>query len=323
MASVYDVASTFAARVKRRDDLARARVAAIYGQIQDETRDELTALLGKIARTGELTAAALYRRDRLETLLRTLERRIARAAAPVGTEIRAARRAAVDLGAKQAEKTLLSIDASFVRAPVEALEAQIGFLGDGSPLRATLERLGPLASERMERSLLDGVAQGRSPRDIAAVAVRESDVARPKALTIARTETLRSYRSASLENYRANADVVSGWVWLAELDADTCPVCWAMHGTVHGLEEEFGSHPQCRCSPSPLVPGVEAPARGVDLFEQLPEPEQQQVLGPASYELYRQGRLGLEDLVGYRDDPDWGPVRYRRSLEAIGARRAA
>jgi SPP1 gp7 family putative phage head morphogenesis protein len=171
-------------------------------------------------------------------------------------------------------------------------------------------------------ALTHAVAVGRSPRQTARE-IREAlggDLNR--ALTIARTEHLRAYRGASLRSYQENADILRGWQWRASPSRRTCPVCLAMDGTEHPLDEAFGSHVNCRCTPIPLLRDRPTPARetGEEWFARQPAAVQREMLGPGKYALYQQGQIGLADLVGVTHDPQWGTVRYQRSIRELRAK---
>ena len=153
-----------------------------------------------------------------------------------------------------------------------------------------------------------------------------------RALTISRTEVLRSYRTASLRSYQANSDIMEGWVWHGARDSRECAFCWSQEWSLHGLIEPFASHPRCRCSPIGRTVGWEAilgeKGRGIpdtrpkiekgeDLFEQLPDERKRAILGLAKFAAYQNGKLKLEDVAGFRRDKKWGPVGYERSLRDI------
>lgn len=106
-----------------------------------------------------------------------------------------------------------------------------------------------------------------------------------------------------------------------------CAVCWAMHGSVHPLDELFGSHANCRCSNPPL-PHTSSPElapaipTGEQRFAGLDDATQRRILGPGKWDLYRAGELKLADLVGTGTAGPWGTVRFERSLSSIRAGRA-
>jgi SPP1 gp7 family putative phage head morphogenesis protein len=215
------------------------------------------------------------------------------------------------------------------RLPVGAMNAMVGRLADGSPLSRLLAELGPEASNAIKGVLLKGVAQGYNPRKVAREMRKSLGGNMSRALRISRNEQLRAYREASLEAYRQNEGLVHGWLWIASLSPRTCPLCIAEHGSFHPLNEPFASHISCRCSPVPWTKsfaelGIEGvpdtrpplPESGESWFARQSPQYQESLLGPGKYEAYRAGQIQLSDLVGRRNDPNWGPSRYVKSLDA-------
>lgn len=305
--------------------------------------DQLVADMEQAAQDGESVSLAwLFRQDRYHALLRQVDAQINDLAPYYEGLITADQLDAIQTALEAFERLTMfqlppqpTVGVTFNRLPVSALEHLVGTLADGSPLRALLDELGPAASKRVRDELIQSVGLGRHPHETARRIRDALDGNQSRANAIARTEQLRAHRSASLEAYQANADIMDGWVWHAKLDTTTCAYCWAMHGTVHRTDDLFASHVNCRCSPIPRTktwaelgfPGVpetrlEVP-RGVDVFETLAPHEQVQILGPAKYAAYKSGALDLVDLIGQKDDPKWGRVGWERSLrDALGARRA-
>ena len=248
------------------------------------------------------------------------------AAEQVITETQRAAVAAAHSEARQLTQAALrdagvTTGADVVRLPLAAMQDLIGVLGDGSPLRGLLNRLGQQAAQDVGDALTHAVTVGRNPRRTARD-IRDAlggDLNR--ALTIARTEQMRAYRSASLRNYQANSDILRGWQWRATPSRRTCPVCLAMDGTEHGLDDPFASHQCCRCCPVPLLRDRETPPRetGAEWFANQDAATQRAMLGPGKQQLYAEGKLTLADLVGERHDPTWGKSRYQRSLREIQA----
>jgi len=61
----------------------------------------------------------------------------------------------------------------------------------------------------------------------------------------------------------------------------------------------------------------------LDLFERLPDGRKRQILGPAKFAAYQNGKLKPEDMAGFRRDKKWGPVGYERSLrDILGSKQA-
>jgi hypothetical protein len=98
-----------------------------------------------------------------------------------------------------------------------------------------------------------------------------------------------------------------------------CPLCLAMDGREFGLDEPFAQHPNCRCTAIPLLKDRDAPRRtlGADWFATQDAATQRSILGPGAFDLYREGRLNLGDLVAIRQDPLWGPTLRRKSLKEL------
>lgn len=149
--------------------------------------------------------------------------------------------------------------------PRSAVESMVGFSANGSPLRALFDELGPEVSRSIRDELLKGLSLGRNPRRVAAAVNARSGMGLARALTISRTEMLRSYRETTRLSFEQNSDIVQGWIWLSARQPNTCAACWAMDGKVFKTGDAMPSHPNCRCTMVPHVGGPveDAPASGV------------------------------------------------------------
>lgn len=336
--SIQQIAAEFRRRLRDRErsaitDLLRAWAVA-YNRIDFELEALLVRIEAAISTGETITESWLWRKGRLEDLLLQSAQHVNSFAGFASSVIGAEKIAAVEMATQSARRyitlprpmvTAPTIEATFRRANVEALEQLVGTFSDGSPLAKLFEKMGPDSASAIERELIQGVAIGKSPREVGRWIARATENVGPnRATTIARTEQLRSFRSASIENYRANNNVIEGWVWMATRSIRTCPVCWAMHGTEHPLSEPFASHVNCRCTPAPMVIGLpHGLDRGATLFAKLPEADQLSILGPAKFDAYRSGQLGLDDLVIRTDHPEWGPGLREASLMDLDLRRKA
>ena len=270
----------------------------------------------------------LVERGRLETLQHQIVREWARFADVAEGIITDTQRAAVVAAHTEAHQLTLAAlhdarvttGADVVRLPVAALHDLIGVLGDGSPLRTLLDKLGQQAAQDVGDALTHAVAVGRNPRRTARDIQDALGGNLNRALTIARTEQMRAYRNASLQTYQANSELLRGWRWLASPSRRTCPVCLAMDGTEHPLDAPFASHIRCRCTPVPILRDAPPSARktGAEWFAEQDEATQREMIGPGKQKLYAEGKLTLADLVGVKDDAQWGRERYQRSLKELG-----
>jgi hypothetical protein len=113
------------------------------------------------------------------------------------------------------------------------------------------------ATDAMKRELVRGVAMGLTtrvrvrPAPDAAPGGPASTAAWPGAEHRPYGDPRRAPRRRSGEP-GGEQRTLAGWVWLAKLDARTCPSCWAQHGRLHPLEEPGPlDHQSGRCADMP------------------------------------------------------------------------
>lgn len=302
----------------------------------EERLERLQARMAEAAAAGESVSPAWAQQEaRYLELLDAVEREVTAWGDDAAVTIEAGQGAsvqtAVDAGETLARAALgpppVGATVNWNRLPVETLEAFAGYAGDGSPLATLLQEYAGAAANEVRDALFAALALGESPAAAARRIRRAADLPRQQALRLARTEMLRAAREASREGYRANQTVVQGWVWHAQRDGETCPCCWAMHGTEHDLSERLDDHPNGRCAMAPrtvswgallgddTIPDTrpEIPL-GATAFAALPVAEQLAVLGPTLHELYAAGRIVLEDCVTRVTDARWGSMRRAASV---------
>lgn len=187
-----------------------------------------------------------------------------------------------------------------------------------SPLRRLVAAIPGGVADTISARLTTALLTGQNPR----VAAREmiaagAELTRARANTIARTEILRAQRDATRTRYE-QAPGVDEWVWLSAADSRTCAVCWAMHGTRHPVDDTLDGHPNCRCTMVPVVTGGSADKirSGDELLAEVSEEQARKILGPKRHELWVAGELDLSDMVGQRDNAEWGTMR---TLTPLGA----
>lgn len=343
--TLYDAADKFRRELIARQSRSAGELIRAYGAAWRQIQTSLSVLTRtiEIARANgqPISPSWLFQFDRLESLKRQVEIEINKFADFADAKIRADQFDAIQAARQNAgvlmraatglpDAELAQVGISFSQLPVGAVEAQVGFLANGSPLRTLLGQLAGEASGKVGDALTTAVALGYGPRKTATL-VRESlggNAAR--ALTIARTETMRSYREATARTFEDNADVLSGWVWTASLSTRTCAMCLAMHGTVHPLTERLHSHPNCRCVAVPRTKSFEElgllgipetrpglPESGADWFARQAPGRQLAILGPAKFEAYQRGEITLRNLIGVRWSGTWGTGRFEKSLATV------
>lgn len=340
--NIYELSGQFRRELLAREDASVSRMIAAWMQVEARLKRELLDLL-EVAAANNWTASAIAseRHERLRILLLQVAHEVGKLAGMQASEVSSLQSDAANMALSHAERlvqarlpaeTVGRIGRSWHRVSAGAVEALVGALGDGSPLTETFARFGPAAAEATKEALIQGIAMGRNPRHTATMMqVRAIDegVLGPadptdvlgawrglnrETTVIARNESLRAYRGATAESFQANSDVVMMYEWCSARDTRTCPICWAMDGTLHRLDEVFGTHVQCRCSQLPVTQYTRPRATGEQAFIRLSDDAQLKILGPAKFKMYSSGEIQLRDLVVYSEDPKWGPQRNEANI---------
>jgi SPP1 gp7 family putative phage head morphogenesis protein len=336
MSELYTIADRYRAALLRRDEAAQSRLLAEYARVFSRILRQLARLNQKIedarARGETVDFAWLLRQERYAELLSQVDEEFRKFATFTEKAITQQQADAVQSAIKDSQRLMSAsadaagVSATFNRLPPEAVSNLVGFLSDGSPLAALLSRFGPTARQKAEGVLIEAVALGRNPRAIQTALAEALGTNRRRALTIARTETIRAYREASHRSFQEDSDVLEGWYWLASKSSRTCAACLALDGTFHELGERMKSHVSCRCTAIPAIKGMPSPITetGSQWFAKQDAKTQADILGSkAAAESYRRGDLRLEDFVGLKRDPRWGDsyhqIGLRRALAGEGA----
>jgi len=319
------------------DREATGRLIESYRRVYDDIRAKVESLAGRALGEGPeamLTATQLRNLSEYKDMMATIQREMQRYGAVVDDVVGAAQEKAVNSGAAAARQMILelfpeaargSIVGVLQRMPREAVIALVGALREDSPLASiTLARWGDKAAKQIGEQLVKGLVTGIGSRKTAREILKALDPALgmplSKALTIARTETNRAFRSATRETYRRNPHVVKGWIWYANIDGEPepCLACLAMHGTKHDMDETLDDHPNGRCTMLAITPsfeelgieGVDEPDRtvetGEEWFNRQPEERQREMMGEQRYELWKQGNLDFEDMATTHHSDEWG-----------------
>jgi SPP1 gp7 family putative phage head morphogenesis protein len=304
--------------VRAWDELApewQAAIADVFLDVADGQWPSVT----RLARVERVWRALGITRTALDVLAREAGATIT---ATIPTVVTSAADAQAGLIASQMPPQAVTAD----------LVASLGTRVDRDALAAIVERttgriqaaawpLAADAEEAMRRALVRGVAIGEHPRQAARRMLRLTETrfngGLTRALVIARTEMLDAHRAGSLAAQRASSDVLAGWTWLATLDRRTCPSCWAMHGTVHPVDEPGPlDHQQGRCARLPKLRTWRELGFDVDeppdltpdaasRFAALPPADQLAVMGPTRLAALRDGTATLADMATRRTTSGW------------------
>jgi SPP1 gp7 family putative phage head morphogenesis protein len=116
-----------------------------------------------------------------------------------------------------------------------------------------LEGVTQTMATKMSRVLTDGLVQGQGPRQIARNLVKEVDISRKQAETIARTEIIRVHAEGQLDAFeRLGVEEIGVAIeWSTAGDSRVCKLCSPMDGVIYKTKEAHGlipRHPNCRCA---------------------------------------------------------------------------
>ena len=110
------------------------------------------------------------------------------------------------------------------------------------------------AQQKVSEALIQGVNDGVGPKVMAKNISEATGMERARAVTIARTETMRANVSASVDRFkRYGVDQVQ---WLVAEDDRLCDDCNDLSDKVYDIDEapDCPLHPNCRCV---LIPYIE------------------------------------------------------------------
>lgn len=103
-------------------------------------------------------------------------------------------------------------------------------------------------SRRLSRTLAEGYTKGETINQLTRRVKDATDFSRNKAITIARTETLRAGNAAAVERYASRG--IEQLEYVAALDDRVCEECESLHGNIYdvGDQPDLPIHPNCRCT---------------------------------------------------------------------------
>jgi SPP1 gp7 family putative phage head morphogenesis protein len=347
---ILKASTRFKRKLLRENDKALREMARTYAAAWKKLKPQFDALTKQIEEARRLNQKVkpswIFRQQRYRLLMNQAEAEIMKfgkfASGAIGDQQRKALTLGVNhstelmqlsLGPPPQEVVRAGYRVSWARIPKEALQNIVGVLADGSPLDYKFKNLPKEVAQGVKDVISTGIAQGQNPKVMAREIKRTFDGALSNALTTCRTETLRAYRTASHENYRANSDVVKGWIRSASKGPRTCAACWGEDGTFHTLDEDLGDHPSGRCVAIPqtkswdeLFPDLDMsgikdtsakPYDPTESFDKLSEVDKLRVLGRTRLEMYKRGEITLRDLATTQKSKIWGDSIRPKNLKEL------
>ena len=115
----------------------------------------------------------------------------------------------------------------------------------------------PMAAN-MTKSLLDGLAHGLHPRQVAREMAKQAGLTYTRALVIARTELIHAHAEGQLDSFEGLGEEGVGVLaeWSTAGDHRVCGECAEREGEVLTIAEARGlipMHPNCRCAWLPVT----------------------------------------------------------------------
>lgn len=358
MTEIERALDEFRRRIDASDRRARSDIARAYHRAWRKVRDRLARLeryYREAKERGETIGGAWYYEA---GRYRDLERLIAEELGRLGSTARSVTYREIDTLVDEALRySEQMLDLALTNAPIaipratlntEAIKAMLAYSQHGSPLERLLRSISEQGARGALDALTDGITLGYNPRKVARSIRDALDITLTRALTIARTESIRALRQAQMASYEANSDVVKQWRWQASLDGRTCLACLAMHGSLHPITESMQSHVNCRCVSVPETASWEelgrlvgqdwsdldakqreaqrgAPnqARRLDgeaWFRTLGEDKQRAIMGPARYAAWQDGAFKFGEMATSTHSHTWGGgVRISSLNELLGS----
>jgi len=309
------------AALQKEDEKNLSSIASIYAAMYDRLQGDIDALILAIGQMDEPTAEKIRALPQYKRLLKNSQTELEKFTTYLELTIGTVAAAAIASGLQDSAalvNSLLPSGAFSSPLNVRGMTQILKYLDPNGPLYARLKQLTGATIDKVVQSIVDGVQAGFNPYKIAGMIQDSFGAGLTDALRNTRTVQLYAYRDSARANYMASDGIVTGWVWWAELDADTCMSCVAQHGTIHDLDETLDDHYNGRCAALPYIPGVTGDFEsGQDWFDGLDEAEQQAMMGKEKHEHYKAGDFEFDKLSKQFDTPVYGKMRSEASLKDL------
>lgn len=327
--TVLELIARYRKALEKQDAAAMQRIITAYRAMYDRITPLVQALADVIA-SGQYTTSQVRRLSAYIRLQEALQRELGDFAAYLRTDLQPIALQAAQMGGADAMKILQFlvgdrelIRVPFDRIPIEAVYQMLSFLDPAGALYKRIELLAPYHAEAVTNAILDAIGMGVNPRQTARLIMSAAEDAfgggLVDALRTARTAQLWAYREATRANYAANGDIITGWVWYAELDDLTCEACIAEHGTEHAIDENLDGHYNCRCTMIPMV-GGETPVEiqmGEDWFSDQDTETQKQIMGETKWQAWMDGKFEFSDMARQTENDVYGTMRTVTPLKDL------
>jgi SPP1 gp7 family putative phage head morphogenesis protein len=332
---IFKTIERFRRALLTRERQAASEMVRVYGDAWKNIKKQIDILQQEydlMRERGERPGPAwIYQYDRARAFRDQVERELLAFAQYAEANVREQQLEAIEAAEEHAEELVKrslqdsGLEVDWNRIDRQAVISLLGMTQKESPLHSLFTEISESGAQKAEDALVQGMILGKNPREVAVDVRKALGTSLSRALTIARTETLRAHREATRESYRVNSSVVNGWVWHAALDERTCITCWVMHGTEHSVNDLLEGHVNCRCAMLPKTPSWDRVASihdgdklvvrpGLQEFEDLPDEKKEKILGSRAFQAYKEQKIQPYQLVTYSRSSVWGNSFTHRSI---------
>lgn len=278
---------------------------------------EMLAREVKDAGISKAQSWKISRLERYQTLIEQVQSQISRYSQSLSPELMNQQAKYIQLGLSNADDYFnIAGMTQFNRLPVEAVNMAIGYAADGTPLQRLLAQTYEDAIDGITQNLVNGIASGDPVRSIAKGMSTGATRSLDRMMTIARTETLRAYRTSTHQQYKDSG--VEMWQRVEARDRRTCQGCLALDGKKYPVDNQPFDHPRGRMTLIPVLDGLPERTSAEKWFRSLPEERQREQLGEPRWRGLQRGQIAWEDMAKVTDDPTWGKSVGVRSLKDLG-----
>ena len=330
--AVLDAMTAFRGELDRQMEsqghrMAGAWLTAVRG-LDGEMEALARELSDRAARGLPVRRWDIVRQERYQALAAQMRTQVRQFATVAERETAEAQRLMGRWGVQQSQ-TLIDVAGGgvqllgqFDRLPLDAFTRMVGNTGAGTPLGTLLRTLPGDSVTGMTNALVQGMALGWHPTRTAESMRAGASIGLERAILISRTESMRVFRAASQEQYRAS-NIVTKYRRVAAKSPRTCMSCLMLDGRMYDLAEDMFDHPAGRCVAVPVTGDDyrrEEWVTGEQWFRGQPEATQRSMMGPGRFAAWRAGQFDLPDLVTIQDDPIWGKSPAVTALARLGMR---
>jgi SPP1 gp7 family putative phage head morphogenesis protein len=328
---VVQVANDFRQQLLDRNETATRDLVRRWLRVEQALVGQINALAEELSvirdAGGAVSFIQVFQEQRYQFLLAQLQQQLAQYQQFASSLIDDDQQQAVRDGLQNALNLLDAtsngagvISATFDRLPVEAVENLVSLARAGQPLESLLRAAYPLAAEGITDKLVTGLALGHNPRQIAREVVRDGlSQGLNHILLVARDQTNRAHRTATIQQYQRSSVVVGYRRLAAKQPGRTCLACLALDGQIFPLDVPFSEHPQGRCQALPVIQDIKPVEveTGEKYFRNLPKDRQREWLGPGRYDLWQRDGFEFAQLATIKPNVTWGPSAQPTPLKDL------